>query len=78
MSNTTTTTDLINDYTTRARVWRDGDNNGHGYAPDLSDLTPIDVQSQWQGDYVDLYRATDGALVLVGDSHGPWALRVYL
>lgn len=67
---------LINDYAARERVWREGDNAGHGYAPDLSDLIPIDVQSQWQGDYVDAFRDADGALVLVADSHGPWAVRV--
>lgn len=67
---------LTNDYTTRTRVWREGDNAGHGYEPDLDELTPIDVQSQWQGDYVDLYRDTDGSLVLVADSYGPWAVAV--
>jgi len=67
---------MINDHAARYRVWREGDNAGHGYAPDLSELTPIDVQSQWQGDYVDLYRDADGSLVLVADSYGPWAVRV--
>ena len=67
---------IINDYAARERVWTAGNNEGHGYEPDLSDLTPVDVQSQWQGDYIDLYRDADGSLVLVGDSYGPWAVAV--
>jgi len=65
---------LINDYVARVRAWREGNNAGHGYAPDLSELTPVDVQSDRLADYVDLYRDADGSLVLVGDGYGPWAV----
>ena len=67
---------MTNDYTTRERVWREGDNSGCGYEPDLSELVPVDVQSDRQGDYIDLYRDVNGDLVLVADSHGPWAVDV--
>lgn len=52
-------------------AWRAGNNGGDGFAFDAT----AEMEFVASVDNLDIYSDEDG-FVLVGDSHGPWAVRV--
>ena len=70
-------------------LWTAGNNAGKGYDPDperrayghvTNDLGEVLgaelVRGAEHDDDIAVYRCHDGSVVLVGDSSGPWAVRV--
>jgi hypothetical protein len=55
-------------------AWHLGNNAGYGYAPEGDDLGRL-VLAAGADDHVSVYRDGDD-VILVGDSSGPWAVRV--
>lgn len=65
--------DLRVEWVDAATAWRAGNDAGAGFDPDGEDLGERIATAETDRD-VDVYRAADGAVVLVGDLHGPWAV----
>lgn len=63
----------INGHTDGAalKAWREGNNNGDGFEFEATN----EMKFVASIDELDVYEGEEG-FVLVGDSHGPWAVRV--
>lgn len=73
--------DITDLRTAACTAWRAGNNAGDGYSPG-DDYDPAAPREGWElidlataDDQVDVWRVGDD-VVLVGDAHGPWAVRV--